>query len=49
MEGNGWFADLDRAQINRLIQTLRKARDQAFGAPCALPQRRNTAPAQPPG
>jgi hypothetical protein len=28
----GWFADLDRSGINRLIRTLRKARDAAFGA-----------------
>lgn len=27
----GWWADLDRAGINRLILTLRKARDAAFG------------------
>lgn len=26
-----WF-DLDRAGINQMIRTLRKARDQAFGA-----------------
>ncbi len=26
------FLSLDRAGINRLIQTLRRARDQAFGA-----------------
>lgn len=30
-EGNGFFVDLDRDHINRLIRTLRKARDQAFG------------------
>lgn len=28
----GWFADLDRDGINRLIRLLRKARDAAFGA-----------------
>jgi hypothetical protein len=28
----GWFVNLDRASINRLIRALRKARDQAFGA-----------------
>jgi hypothetical protein len=27
----GYHADLDRARINELIRTLRKARDQAFG------------------
>lgn len=32
VEGNGWFATLDREQINRLIRALRRARDQAFGA-----------------
>ena len=31
-ELGGMCADLDREQINRLIRTLRKARDQAFGA-----------------
>lgn len=31
-EGNGWYATLDRNQINQLIVVLRKARDQAFGA-----------------
>lgn len=31
-ESNGWFTQLDREGINRLIRTLRKARDQAFGA-----------------
>lgn len=31
-EANGWFMQLDRDGINRLIRTLRKARDQAFGA-----------------
>lgn len=28
----GWYTHLDRANINRLIRTLRRARDQAFGA-----------------
>lgn len=28
----GWYLCLDREGINRLIRTLRKARDQAFGA-----------------
>lgn len=28
----GWFIQLDRAGINRLIRTLRKARDAAYGA-----------------
>jgi len=27
----GWFMQLDRAGINRLIRVLRRARDQAFG------------------
>jgi hypothetical protein len=27
----GWFVQLDRVGINRLIRTLRKARDSAFG------------------
>lgn len=27
----GWFTDLSRAEVNRLIQALRKARDQSFG------------------
>lgn len=31
-ESNGWFVNLDRSGINHLIRTLRKARDQAFGA-----------------
>lgn len=30
-EGNGWFVQLDRSGINRLIRALRQARDQAFG------------------
>lgn len=30
-EGNGWFVQLDRAGLNRLIRTLRKARDSAYG------------------
>jgi len=29
---NGWHATLDRDGINRLIRSLRKARDAAFGA-----------------
>lgn len=29
---NGWHATLDREGINRLIRSLRKARDAAFGA-----------------
>lgn len=28
----GWFAHLDREGVNRLIRSLRKARDAAFGA-----------------
>lgn len=31
-EGNGWFVQLDRAGLNRLIRTLRKARDAAYGS-----------------
>jgi hypothetical protein len=31
-EGNGWFVQLDRSGLNRLIRSLRKARDQAYGA-----------------
>ena len=27
----GWFINLDRKGINKLIRDLRKARDQAFG------------------
>jgi hypothetical protein len=27
----GWYIDLDRAAINRLIRVLRRARDQALG------------------
>jgi len=30
-EGNGWFVQMDRAGLNRLIRALRTARDQAFG------------------
>ena len=30
-EGNGWFVQLDRAGINRLIRALKKARDDAYG------------------
>jgi len=29
--GNGYYVDLDRESINRLIRNLRRARDQAFG------------------
>jgi hypothetical protein len=29
---DGLFADLDRDQINKLIRTLRRARDAAYGA-----------------
>lgn len=29
---NGWFATLEREEINRLIRALRKARDAAYGA-----------------
>jgi hypothetical protein len=28
----GYFVDVDRATVNGIIRTLRKARDQAFGA-----------------
>ena len=28
---DGWFIDLDRQGINKLIRDLRRARDQAFG------------------
>lgn len=28
---SGWFVDLDRSEINRLIRILRRARDSAFG------------------
>ena len=31
IEERGWFVELDRESINRLIKSLRKARDQAFG------------------
>jgi hypothetical protein len=31
-EANGWFLQLDRDGINRLIRLLRKARDAAYGA-----------------
>jgi hypothetical protein len=30
-EIGGYYVDLDRTQINRLIKVLRRARDQAFG------------------
>lgn len=29
---SGWYVDLDREQINRLIRVLRRARDAAYGA-----------------
>lgn len=29
---DGWHATLDRASLNKLIRTLRRARDAAFGA-----------------
>ena len=29
---NGWYVTLDRHHINKLIKSLRRARDQAFGA-----------------
>lgn len=29
---DGWYCHLDRAGVNRLIRTLRKARDAAYGA-----------------
>lgn len=29
---NGWFGGLDREGCNRLIRSVRKARDAAFGA-----------------
>lgn len=28
---DGWYVDLNRAEINRLIKALRTARDQAYG------------------
>lgn len=28
----GWWVDVSRDEINRLIKVLRKARDQAYGA-----------------
>jgi hypothetical protein len=28
----GWFVYLDRSAINKLIKTLRRARDQAYGS-----------------
>ncbi len=31
-EGNGWFVQLDRSGINRLIRILRRARDDAYGS-----------------
>ena len=32
VESKAWFASLNRHAINSLIRSLRKARDQAFGA-----------------
>ena len=32
VEWDGKYTTLDRAEVNRLIRILRKARDQAFGA-----------------
>lgn len=29
---DGWHATLDRASLNKMIRTLRRARDAAFGA-----------------
>lgn len=31
-EANGWFVQLERSDINRLIRLLRKARDAAYGS-----------------
>lgn len=31
-EESGWFVDIDRATVNKLIRVLRRARDQAYGA-----------------
>lgn len=31
-ERGGYFVDVDRSTVNGLIRTLRRARDQAFGA-----------------
>lgn len=30
-EGNGWYVQLGRHEINQVIRTLRRARDQAYG------------------
>jgi hypothetical protein len=30
-EGNGWYVQLGRYEINKLIRTLRRARDAAYG------------------
>lgn len=30
-EANGWFVQMDRPGINRLIKALRQARDDAYG------------------
>lgn len=32
VQSDGWFVDLNREQINRLIRVLRRARDSAFGS-----------------
>lgn len=29
--GRGWYVELDRDALNRLIRVLRRARDQAYG------------------
>lgn len=31
-EERGWFTELNRDAINKLIKVLRRARDQAYGA-----------------
>jgi hypothetical protein len=31
-QDSGWYVDLSREQINRLIRVLRRARDAAFGS-----------------
>jgi len=31
-QDSGWYVDLSREQINRLIRVLRRARDAAYGA-----------------
>jgi hypothetical protein len=30
-DGNGWYATVNRYEINKLIKTLRRARDAAYG------------------